>query len=426
MNQELKISYEILTKVIIDKSYVSIELNKYLNENQGTFNSSLVTKIVYGVLEKDIMLEHFILQYMKKLPKPNILILLKIVAYVAKAVNSIPHYALVNEVVTISKTIDYHQSGFVNAVSKKLISGDVILPDKKNITKYLSVRYNYPEWVIVELLKKHDVQFVKDLISCELTSMTHIRVNLDKISAQEFKELLTQKSIKFENSLYDYTMYVDYSKLLEETDLKGYYIVQGLPSIITCNVLGVVGSILDVCSAPGGKSVYLAQNSKNSVTSADIHKHRVELVKKYANTYGVKLNACVQDATKLKEEWIQKFDCVMCDVPCSNLGVSRKKPDVFLNKTLADAKTLSSIQYKILDNSSKYVKSGGVLQYSTCTILDLENKSVVEHFLKEHSDFELTTIDCQGLNISQENKMYTFYSHLTGTEGFFIARLKRK
>lgn len=427
MNKELNASYQILEKVCIEKSYVSIELNKFLKNAQG-MNASLVTKIVYGVLEKDISLEYFISQFVKKQPDPKILILLKIVAYSSKSVSSIPHFALVNEIVSIAKKIDKYSAGFVNAVCKKLISNDLILPSKKDITKYLSVKYNYPEWVIIELKKSKSIEFIEELISKELTTLTHIRINVKLITPQKFKEKLDKLGIKYEPSLYDYTLYVDYAKLLNYDDLKKEYVVQGLPSIITCNVLDAQkGKVLDVCSAPGGKSVYLANNENLDIFACDIHSHRLDLVKKYASNYDVKnMHFCLQDATVLNKDWIDKFDYVLCDVPCSNLGVSRKKPDVFLNKSLGDAKTLASIQYKILETSANYVKSGGILQYSTCTIIDLENKNVINKFLNNHKDFELTEINVDNINIFNDNNLYTFYPNLTDTEGFFIGRLKKK
>ena len=427
MNKELKASYELLKKVYIDGAYVSIELNKLLNSTNG-INNALITKIVYGVLEKDISLEFFVSQFVSKMPKPELLILLKMVAYVSKNISSIPKFAVVNEIVNLSKGVDKHQSGFVNAVSKKLVNNDIVLPSRdKNLTKYLSIKYNYPEWVIKELLKKHKLDFVESLISIELTSDTHIRVNLDKISAQDFKEQLDKRGIRYTTSLIDEFMYIDYAELLK-TDLKDYVIVQGLPSIITCKVLGAKsGMVLDTCAAPGGKTVYLAQSGDVEVYGCDIHKHRVDLIQKYAGGLGLKNVKCFeQDATKERAEWVGKFDYVMCDVPCSNLGVSRKKPDVFLNKSLNDVKTLAGLQYQILSNSAKYVKSGGILQYSTCTILDNENAMVIDKFLKNNPDFELTEIDTMGLNITNENKKYTFYPNLTQTEGFFIGRLKRK
>jgi 16S rRNA (cytosine967-C5)-methyltransferase len=308
-----------------------------------------------------------------------------------------------------------------------LISQQVTRPNKRNLSKYLSVRYNYPEWVIEELLKEHDAKFVSELVSIELTNLTHIRVNLDRITADEFRKLLKKHEIGYEDSYYDYTMYVDYAKLLKIDELEKYYIVQGLPSIITCNVLDAKkGNVLDVCSAPGGKSVYLAHNKDVQVYACDIHPHRVELVKKYASSASVNVKTCVQDATKFVSKWEEKFDYVMCDVPCSNIGVSRKKPDVFLNKSRGDMKTLAGIQYQILSNSSRYVKKGGILQYSTCTILREENEDVIEKFLNSHPDFELTPIDFGDINIHNDNNMYTFYPNLTKTEGFFIGRLRKK
>ena len=424
MNKELRISYEILKKVYIEKSYVSIELNKYINKSSDV-NTATITKIVYGVLEKDLTLEYFISNFTSKMPKAEILILLKMVAYISKALNSIPSFALVNEIVDISKVVDNHQSGFVNAVSKKLIANEIILPSKKDEIKYLSVKYNYPEWVIKELLKSKNIEFVRDLLSKELTTLTHIRL-VNDVASDVFENELNKLDIKFEKSFYDYTYYVDYHKLLK-SNLNKMYTVQGLPSIVTCNVLldNKVGKVLDVCAAPGGKSVFLAEKGCE-VYSCDIHKHRVELIKKYANNYNLKnIKYFVQDGTKTNEEWLEKFDFVMCDVPCSNLGVTRKKPDVFLNRSIADVETLAGVQYKILENSAKYVKKGGILQYSTCTIIDKENKDVILKFLKNHKDFVLTPINIESLDIYNDNNMYTFYPNLTNTEGFFIGRMVR-
>lgn len=427
MNKELRISYEVLKKVYLDGAYVSIELNRAL-DNAKDINSALVTKIIYGVLEKDITLEYFVSLYVNKPPKTEFMILLKMVAYISKTISSIPTFALVNEIVDMAKAIDRHQSGFVNAVSKKLIANKISLPSKeKNYTKHLSIKYSYPEWVIRELLKKHDSNFVEALISENLPTDTHIRIVTNKISASDFKAKLDTLGIRHSESLFDDTMYVDYGAFIK-TNLKDYVVVQGLPSIITSKALGVKsGLVLDTCSAPGGKAMYIAGSSKAEVYACDIHPHRVELIKKYALSLGINNVKCfVCDATKENSEWLEKFDFVMCDVPCSNLGVSRKKPDVFLNKSLNDVKTLAGLQYQILSNSAKYVKHSGILQYSTCTILDNENKGVIDKFLKNNPEFELTPIDTYGLNIVNDNNLYTFYPNLTHTEGFFIGRLRRK
>lgn len=429
MNKELYFSYVALSKICIERSYVSIELNKALNiasEDEGV-NRALITKIVYGVLEKDISLEYFIRGFVKRLPEIEILILLKMVAFVSKNIRSIPDFALVNEVVEISKKVDSTKTAFVNAVSKKLISNKMTLPNKNNMTRYLSVKYNYPEWVINELRKTKDLDFIEKLISHDLTTMTHIRILTDKITVEDFKAKMKELKIEYKESYYDYTLYVDYSKLMR-SELKGYYVAQGLPSIITCNALDArFGYVLDVCSAPGGKTCYLAQDNNVEVYACDIHPHRIDLVKKYAKPLGLtNIKYFVQDGTQLNADWINKFNYVLCDVPCSNLGISRKKPDIFLNKTLEDISSLSALQYEILETSSNYVKRGGILQYSTCTILDAENKEVINKFLANHPDFELTPLEFDGMNLDGNEKMYTFYPHLTNTEGFFIGRMRRK
>ncbi len=138
------------------------------------------------------------------------------------------------------------------------------------------------------------------------------------------------------------------------------------------------------------------------------------------------VEAVKQNAVEYRSDWSEKFDYVLCDVPCSGVGVINKKPDIVLNRNPQDIVSLASTQYKILSNNSKYVKSGGILQYSTCSILKEENQDVINRFLKENPQFELTPIRTYGVNVKNQNNMYTFYPHISGTEGFFIARMKRK
>ncbi len=427
MNKELKLSYDILKNVYLDKSYSSIELNKVLT-NVSDVNTMLITKIVYGVLEKDITLEYFVSKFVKRKPRPEILLLLKMVAYVSKWLNSIPPFALVNEIVNISKTIDSHQSGFVNATSKQIIAKPITLPSKSDFVKYLSIKHSYPEWIVSQLIKTHDKTVVEELIAKDLTTLTHIRVNTQAISAVDFRAKLQSLGIEYVDSLYDYTMYVDYGKLIKQDIASNEYVVQGLPSIIVCNMMNVDGGrVLDACASPGGKSVLLAQGKAKEIFACDIHGHRVDLIRKYAKNYDISnIKYFVQDATKERPDWIGKFEYVLCDVPCSNLGVTRKKPDVLLNKTPNDISTLAGVQYQILENCAKYVSRGGILMYSTCTLLDKENIDVINRFLNNNKDFELTQIAVPELNLVCKGGGYTFFPHLTNTEGFFIGRLKRK
>ena len=431
MNKELNVSYDILNSVYLKGAYSSIELNRLLLSLDSGVNHNLITKIVYGVMEKDILLDYVLQHYIKPNTSDKLVVLLKMATYVHKELDSIPDFALVNEVVNISKRIDHHASGFINATLKNIIKGKVSLaPLKTNPIKYLSVKYSYPEWMIEELYKYFDEKFVLEYLAYSGTTLTHIRILTDKISVEDFVRVATEHGIEVKDSLYPYTKYVEYSALLRLKALKGKYIVQGLPSIVTCNVLGVEPStkVLDVCSAPGGKTAYIAGlDSSIEVTACDLHQHRVELVKTYVKNLGLSNVTCVKaDGTKENADFVGQFDYVLCDVPCSNLGLARKKPDVLLNKSKMDVSTLAGVQCKILENAHKYVKSGGTLLYSTCTILPQENEMVVNKFLATHKDMSLVKIDIDGLNLVEKDSTYTFYPHISGTEGFFIGKMVKR
>ncbi|MBP5651629.1 MAG: 16S rRNA (cytosine(967)-C(5))-methyltransferase RsmB [Clostridia bacterium] len=433
MNKEIILCYDILSKVYFEKAYASIELNKVLN---ASVNKALVTKVVYGVLEQDIYLDFCVHSCVKKEPKPQILLLLKMATYMSKNISGIPLYALTNECVELAKKYaDKYVAGFVNATIKNLSKTEFKLPNKSvDYAKYLSVKYSYPKWYVDYLLSVHDKGFVESLLAFKPTTDTHIRVikqpNCDiNTSTDEFVKNLEKFGIRYQKSALYFTMYVDYNKLLEYTELKDYYVVQGLPSIITALSVGAEHNdkVLDCTSAPGGKACLIAGlDNTIRVTACDLHIHRVALIKKYASS--LKLNnviPLVADATKFDEKWQDTFDRVLCDVPCSGMGVVTKKPDILLNRSMSDVNELVGLQYQILCNNSKYVKHGGTLVYSTCSIIDKENEGIIQKFLKSHSDFKLVSIDTHKINVSNNGNMYTFYPHLTQTEGFFIAKLER-
>lgn len=426
MNKELSTSYEILKKVYFENTYANILLNKHKTEDA---NFALITKIVYGVIEKDIYLEFVVKQNVKNIPKPSVMLLLKIGTFVLKNINSIPSYALVNEIVNLSKAdFDKYISGFINATLKNISNNPVKLPPKSlNISKYYSIVYSYPEWIVKKLLEVFSETELEKYFNASLADLTHVRV-LKNI--EDFKLLLSNNQIKYDISPLDDCLYVDYAKLLNHNNLSDYYIVQGLPSVICAKSLGVTPNshVLDCTGAPGGKSGVIGSLDKSvDVTCADLHPHRVMLITKYMRKLGLSnVHAIIQDATVYRDDWKEKFDYVLCDVLCSGIGVINKKPDIVLNRTPQDIPALASTQYKILSNNSRYVRSGGVLLYSTCSILREENEEVVKRFLKSNPEFELTEINTFGVKVKNQDNLYTFYPHISGTEGFFIARMIRK
>ncbi len=431
MNKEIRQAYAILKKVYFQQSYAGIELNKTISRERENSNTKLVTKIVYGVIENDIQLQYIIDLFTKAKPEDEINLLLKIGTYIIKNINSIPEFACVNEIVEIAKAIKNTKiAGFVNATLKNICKTKVKFPDRnKNIIKYFSVIYSYPEWVIEELLREHDENFVENLLAHELTTLTHIRILTERISVEDFIKILDEKKIEYHKSAYDNTFYVEYSSLIKMSELHDKYIVQGLPSIITANNVPKESKlILDLCASPGGKSVLMAQNNPDSIIYAcDVSDNRVELINKYAKSYDVtNIKIFQNDATILKEDWIEKFDTVLCDVPCSNLGIANKKPDVLLNRSKESVGELKDIQLNILQTASDYVKKGGVLIYSTCSIMKEENEKVIGKFLQSHNNFVLTEVDTHGVEVEKYHNLCTFYPHISNCEGFFIGRLKKK
>ena len=203
---------------------------------------------------------------------------------------------------------------------------------------------------------------------------------------------------------------------MHDLNSAGKVTIQSKTSMLTCEELHPDNGdqILDLCAAPGGKSVYMAELASCAVTACDIHPHRVELIESYKRRLGVEnVKTLVHDATKENKAFIDKFDKVLCDVPCSGIGVANKKPDIYLNMTNESIKDLPNIQYKILNTAKLYVKKGGVLVYSTCTTLPQENKDIIDKFLKENNDFEI---------VSQKQ----YLQDNEGIDGFYVAKMVRK
>lgn len=423
MNKELELSFKILNNVYSNGAYASIELNKNYSEK---LNFNLVTKIVYGVMDYDVKLGYFISLFYSKAPKAQVKTLLKLAAYVAMEIDSIPKYAIVNELVEIAKHSKLKPyTSFINAVLKKLVNSEFVLPDVKNKEKYLSVKHSKPVWFVDLLLKTLPYEEAISYLSCELPTDTHIRINTIKNTDESFVAILDNRNIAYKPSFSDDALFVDYSELIRNKDLVGLYTPQGIPSMIVArNVKGK--HILDACSAPGGKAVYAATlNPESTVIACDIHEHRVKLIEDYKQNMGVtNLEAKKLDASKFNPEFENKFDCVLLDVPCSGLGVVSKKPDMLI-KDEPNIGQIADLQYKILENNAKYVQVGGTLIYSTCTITKEENENILNKFLNEHQNFKIAEVETFGVACTDNCGFKTFYPHISKTEGFFIGKLVR-
>lgn len=424
MNRAFNASWKCLDKIFSDKAFSGIELNNTLSSVMPQ-DKALITKIVYGVLDTNIELEYIIDAYAQKV-KPTIYTLLKIGVYCLKYL-SIPKYAVLNDIVELSKQTEKIQYvSFVNATLRKieqaLESNEVQYP--ANNKKYLSVKYSFPLWAVNKMVKQYGIEQTEQFLSCEQSHLTHIRINTQAISKPNFIKMLKKSDLAYEEGMLEDDLSVKGSLSVIPSNL---YTIMSLGSMLVARAVGVKDNdkVLDLCSAPGGKAVYLAQLAKNvSVTACDVHEHRVELIKNYAKRMNASsVKAMQNDATAFIGEFENNFDVVLVDAPCSGFGVYASKPDIKLNTDEKMLDRLAKTQLSILNNAGKYVKVGGSLVYSTCTIFHDENQGVIYHFVQENPNFEREILAIPDRYGKESQKQ--FLPHIDGVEGFFVAKLKR-
>ncbi len=419
MNTAFLQSYECLKSVYVDKAFSSIELNKRLLFAKKS-DKALITKIVYGVLDTDIELDYLLSQFTKKVNKDAV-IFLKIGVYCLKYL-SIPVYAVVNDVVELAKTSgDKRLVGFVNATLKNVANNLDKLQYPDDEIDYYSVKYSYPKWALLKLIKDYGKQTAFEVVSTKLSTATIVRVNTQKTTIEQFEKLLMDKGIDYKPTILPNAFAVQGRLDLDES----LYTVQSLSSMLVCHALDAKGKTLDCCSAPGGKAVYLKQLGASSVTACELHPHRADLVKSYAKRMGVDVNVVCCDSTQPNEQWFDAFDSLLCDVPCSGFGVLDNRPDIKLFRQNQDIGELMKLQYAILSNCAKYLKVGGTLVYSTCTVFVNENKQIVDKFIKNNPNFAYDEISLPIQSNANGKGCYQFLPHQDGVQGFFCAKLKR-
>lgn len=409
----LVLAYDVLAKIYKEDAFSSIELNKRV---VGANNQAVVTRLVYGVLQKDIELDYYISALTTKKPSKTILILLKLGLYCLKYMDSFPDYAVVDEVVDLCEKLGKRQlKGFVNSTLKTFISkGKTIDLPKDNIGK-LSVKYSIPLWLSKAYIKQYGLEKAEEFLSVEEFTKEHIRNNPFVWTLDELKKDLDKQGIEYIQSIAD-GLFVDNSAYIKKLNNDGKITYQSMTSMLAVKALDMKDneSLLDMCSAPGGKAVYASQLADIKVVACDIHEHRLQLINSYANRIGVKsITTMLNDGCGYNNDFDKKFDKVLCDVPCSGLGVAGKKPDIYLRSSMEKVEEISKIQYQILTNASKYTKDNGRIVYSTCTTLREENYNIVGRFVKENKDWQI--LDCK--NYLPDGK---------GTDGFFIAVLEKK
>ncbi len=409
-------------------------LKKTIKANQlQQRDAALATAICYGVLQNCLLLDFYIdfFSSVKKI-NPKIRDVLRIGAYQIVFLDRIPHSAAVNEAVKMARKDNPKAAGFVNAILRKLSAQKDDLPvPKGDEEERLSVLTSHPQWLVKKYLDVFGESAEEILHSNNTVPEITARVNTFLTDATTvIKELKKQQVDAVSHPWLPNCIIIKNPGNLEELFAykKGLITVQDVASQIAalsaCAAPGM--QVLDVCAAPGGKSFLLAQEleNKGKVYSCDIHIHKVDILKHGKERLGLScVSEFLQDACEFNAQWENKFDIVLADVPCSGLGIIRKKPEIRYKKE-EEIKSLPQIQSKILQNVSRYVKKGGLLIYSTCTVLPEENGNITNSFLSQNSEFVRESFVIPGLEKMVEGDI-TLLPTTHGTDGFYICRMRK-
>lgn len=424
MDINRKTAYEVLLDVEKNGAYSNITLNNLIEKNKPD-NPPFVRELVYGVLKNKLLLDYdlkyFIPTGFSKL-KAKDLCILRMGAYQLLFMGSVPEYAAVSESVDLAKTFIRGKERFVNGVLRSMASDRLKLkePDPEaDPYRYLSIMYSVEPWIAEILHNKYGFSKSKEILEkCQETPNLSIRVNNIKSNRDEVKNFLESYD-KFEvekSDIVDRTLYVKGPSVLNTKEFKdGLFTVQDEASTMAALALDAKPGdfVIDVCAAPGGKTTAIAEcmNNEGKILALDYYENKLGLIEKACDRLGITIvETKANDAKKTIQDLVGKADRVLADVPCSGLGVIRRKPEIRY-KDNSDLEELIDRQRKILIASAMYLKRGGTLVYSTCTINPDENERQIKNFLDKYQDF--TKIE--------EHQ----YTPLDGTDGFYIAKIRR-
>ena len=414
-----KVAVNILQKIELQSAYSNLTINSYFKDMEiSSQDKAFVTALVYGVLERKITLDYLLKRFIKtplKKVQPFTLEVLRVTLYQIIFMDKIPDSAAVNEAVKlIKRSKESRNSGFVNAVLRNVLREESLMPQGDSVAD-LSVIYSCPQAIIESLVKDYGKEDAIEILKHSLKpAKLTVRVNSIKTDMESFRQnigvdtteieptgaLVLNKGIDISNN----PLYAD-----------GQFFVQDTASQKVVSIFNPQPNerVLDMCAAPGGKSFSIAILMQNSgeIVSCDLYEHKCRLIKNSAERLGLGIiKPLVLDAS-VYDEKLGKFDRVLCDVPCSGLGIIGRKPEIKY-KNFEDFDNLPDIQFKILSNAKNYLKNGGQIMYSTCTLRKAENDEIISRFLDENKDFSLSY-------------SHTFMPHKDNTDGFYCALLNK-
>lgn len=434
-----KIAFNTIYRVLHDDAYSALALNSAIKENNlNKTDAGFLSHLVYGVIERKILLDYVISQYSKIKPKKienKVLIVLELGVFQLLFMDKVPSSAAVDESVKLSKKVGaYKSSGFINAVLRNIVRNNMkyVLPDSTDKLSYYSIKYSCPEYLVKMWIDQYGEDNTVGILEglADRPPLT-IRVNTLKTTKAELKAELESCGLEVSCvEFLDNALNISNTGSIENLKayIDGKFYVQDCASQLCCEMLDTENSmtVCDVCAAPGGKSLYNAikMNNQGKVYSYDLYEHKIKLINESAKRLGVDIiDASVRDAQSTHIA-IKQCDRLICDVPCSGFGIIRRKPEIRYKKaTIID--NLPNLQYSILCASANALSIGGVLVYSTCTLCDEENINIANKFLSEHPDFKPAPLKLpQDIHrfIDEPEHILTLLPHKNMTDGFFIAR----
>lgn len=438
MQNAREFTKDLLNACFEKSSYSNILLdNAFVKSDLTEQDKRFAANLFYGVIERRITLDAVINKYSKRPVEKlssDVLQILRMAVYQILYMDSVPDRAAVFESVRLAKkNKNSSLGGYVNGVLRAFIRDGKKIPEFDDRISNLSVKYSSPKWLIDKWISEYGENVTLAMLETSIgRPPVTARLNVLKKPFEEIIEDISKDGIKVKTreEVNNCVEFLNISDEISSLDLysKGMFHIQDISSQLCCEILDPKPNetVLDVCSAPGGKAFTIAEimNNQGKVIACDLHKQRVRLIENSAKRLGIDIiEARLNDAAVYSDK-IGLADRVLCDVPCSGLGVIRRKPEIKY-KNPSDFDNLKSIQRKILEVSSKYLKKNGVLVYSTCTLSRDENDEIVDWFLENNTDFEKGSINGFS-SISDGEYKITVTPKMFDSDGFFIAKLIKK
>ena len=425
---------QILTDIEKDDTYLQLALKKeleFLEAKDKAFANELIYGTIKWRLRLDYVLDQFSNTPVRKM-KPFVRSVMRMSVYQLLFLDKVPASATINEAVKVMhKRKMSNLTGFVNGVLRNIERNKETL-----VYPSLSIYYSIPEWIIERWLKSYGEDQTKSI--CESLSKRArvcIRVNRLKTTKEELLKILKEENINvIEEGFVPESLYIHAPLGIHHSESfkEGLWTVQDESAMLVGYIMNPKKGdvILDVCSAPGGKTTHLAElmHNEGKIVAADVHEHKISLIEKNAKRLGTSIvEGIQQDGMVINEKWRNHFDKILLDAPCSGLGIMKRKPDIRYAKDETAIKDINNIQRKLLKNAINYLKEGGILVYSTCTLTEEENQNMVDYGLSLG-----LTLDPIPFNMPECLKSYVkdnayieILPHVTETDGFFIARFRK-